>query len=287
MQNYLNLQERVLYSGVQSTDRTGTGTTRIFAPNRDLRFNLEHGFPAPSTKKLAFNAVAGELLWFANGCDTIGELKLFTFDDYASDKRTIWCANYEKQGAELGYKHGYCGPVYGVNWRNFGFIPSVRPGVDQLALLVDKIINEPAGRRHTVYTVDPATVHKAILPPCHDMFQCFVEDGKLSMDFHMRSTDVFLGLPFNIASYALLCHILASICGLEVGYLTCALGDVHIYDNHQEAVQEQLSRTPSGELPTLYMPNITHLDDLRGLRAKDFCLEGYNPQGPITAPMAA
>lgn len=186
MRNYLNLISTVKQTGKLSEDRTEIGTIRRFAINRDLRFDLSKTFPAPSTKKLAEKAVFGELLWFINGGTSIGELKQYTFGDSKSENKTIWCANYAKQGKELGYTDGYCGPVYGYNWRNFGAISGIREGVDQLQNLINSIKNNPEGRRHVVYTVDPATVNQAILPPCHDFFQCFVEDGKLSLDFHMR-----------------------------------------------------------------------------------------------------
>ena len=182
MHNYQRFQKDILQFGKNSSYRTGTGTRRVL--KRTLNFDLREGFPAVTTKRLAQKAVFGELLSFMNAGTSIGELKHYTFGNAESDKRTIWCANYEKQGKELGYTKGYCGPVYGFNWRNFGGLRG--PGVDQLQNLVNGINSDPTSRRHVVYTVDPATVHLAILPPCHDMFQCFVEDGYLDLEFHMR-----------------------------------------------------------------------------------------------------
>jgi thymidylate synthase len=281
MQNYIRLQQEVLLTGSHCEDRTGTGTTRKFAVHRDLKFDLRERFPAPTTKALAQKACFGELLWFINGCNTIGELKHYTFGDFNDPRRTIWCANYEKQGKELGYTDGYCGEVYGYNWRNFG------GKVDQLQKVIDTIKTNPTDRRLVVYTVNPAAENTPILPPCHDFFQFFVEDGYIDIDFHMRSTDVFLGLPFNIASYAALLQIVATICGLTARYVSCALGDTHIYHDHLEAVAEQLCRTPTNQDTRLILPGITSLEDLKHMTADDIRLVGYNPQPSIQAPMSA
>lgn len=253
----------------------------MFARNRDLRFDLRERFPAPTTKAFAKNACFGELLWFATGCNTIGWLKHFTFGDANSEKRTIWCANYEKQGKELGYKDGYCGDVYGVQWRNFGGL------VDQLQNVVDTIKTNPTDRRMCVYTTNPAAKNTPILPPCHDFFQFFVEDCYIDIDFHMRSVDTFLGLPFNIASYAALLVIIGKITGKTPRYVTCALGDTHIYNDHKDAVYQQMCRTPLDQPTRLIIPHITRLDDLMNWTAEDFVLEEYNPQDPIKARMSA
>lgn len=180
MENYQRLIQTVQQTGLPSDDRTGTGTKRRFAINRDLRFDLSERFPVPTTKAFARNACFGELLWFATGGTYIKELKQFTHGDAESSKGTIWCANYAKQGTELGYSGGFCGEVYGFNWRSFG------GKVDQLQNLVNNIKNDPTSRRLVVYTVNPAPNFAPILPPCHDRFQCFVENGKLSLDFTMR-----------------------------------------------------------------------------------------------------
>lgn len=281
MQNYIKLQHKVLLNGSQSNDRTGTGTTRVFAPNRDLKFDMRERFPVPTTKAFAKNACFGELLWFINGCRTTQSLKYYTHGDFNSEKRTIWCANYEKQGKEIGYTDGFCGDVYGYNWRSFG------GKVDQLQNVIDEIKTNPTSRRLVVYTVNPAAENTPILPPCHDFFQFFVEGEYLDIDFHMRSTDTFLGLPFNIASYAALLQIVATICNLTPRFVSCALGDTHIYNDHMEAVTEQLSRKPLEQSTRLVLPEIEDLEDLTVLTAEDFVLENYEPQKAIKAPMSA
>lgn len=281
MDNYLKLQQKLQQNGSNSKDRTGTGTRRAFAMSRDLLFDMRERFPVPTTKAFAKKACFGELLWFINGLSSIGALKYHTHGNPKSEKSTIWCANYEKQGKELGYKFGYCGEVYGVNWRNFG------GKVDQLQNVIDEIKVNPTSRRLVVYTVNPAAKDAPILPPCHDFFQFFVEDGYIDIDFHMRSVDVFLGLPFNIASYAALLQIIGDICNLTPRYVSCALGDTHIYNDHQSAVYEQMCRTPEEQETRLVLPKIDCLADLELLTAEDFKLINYSPQEAIKAPMSA
>lgn len=281
MRNYLDLIQDVRSFGKPSEDRTGTGTRRLFARNRDLRFDLRERFPVPTTKRFAQKACFGELLWFATGEDNIPMLKHFTFGDALSEKKTIWCPNYEKQGKELGYMGGYCGDVYGVQWRNFG------GKVDQLQNVIDKITNDPTDRRMVVYTTNPAAENTPILPPCHDFFQFFVDGDYVDLDFHMRSVDTFLGLPFNIASYAALLTIICKITNKIPRYVTCALGDTHIYSDHMDATYEQICRVPEDQNTRLVIPDINSLEELYNWTADDFVLENYEPQSAIKAPMSA
>lgn len=277
MKDYNDLVEKVLVEGKESLDRTGTGTYRIFGTN--LRFNLQSGFPAVTTKKLAWNSVVGELLWFIQGSTYLDRLKELTHGKGISDKWTIWTPNYNKQGKELGYVDGYCGPIYGKQWRNFG-------GVDQLAEVIERIKNNPTDRRLLVSAWNPEELHKMILPPCHYSFQFFVEDGKLSLMWNQRSVDCFLGLPFNIASYALLCHIVAQVCSLDVGELIFVGGDTHVYKDHVDKALMQVSREPYN-LPTLKMPKFKSLKELESFTAQDFELENYQHHPAIKANMSA
>lgn len=276
MQNYLELMQDVLDNGEEIDDRTGTGTLSVFG--RMLRWDLQKGFPAITTKKLAWKSVVGELLWFLEGSTNVHRLAQLTHGD--PNKRTIWHPNYEKQGKELGYEAGELGPVYGYQWRNFY-------GVDQIRNLLTQIHQDPFGRRHLVSAWNPADLHKMALPPCHYSFGVKItRDGKLNLFFTMRSNDVFLGLPFNIASYALLAHILAHLTGYEVGELVYFGSDVHIYKDHIEQCKEQLTREEF-PLPTLSMPHFTSLWDLTQYTSAAFVLEDYQSHGAISAKMSA
>jgi thymidylate synthase len=243
MNAYLDLLRHVREMGVRRMDRTGTGTLAVFG--WQLRFDLAQGFPAVTTKRLAFKSMAHELLWFLRGESNIGYLK--------EHKVTIWDEWADEQG-ELG-------PVYGVQWRRW---PTADGGsIDQIARLVEGLRNNPYSRRHVVSAWNPADLPKMRLEPCHVLFQLFVADGRLSCQLYQRSADLFLGVPFNIASYALLTHLLAQVCGLQVGDFVHTLGDAHLYLNHLEQVDEQLARAPY-PLPRLVVdPSVRELDDFR------------------------
>lgn len=275
MKQYLELMKSVMVFGNEKDDRTNVGTLSKFGTM--MRFDLSKGFPAVTTKRLAWRAVVGELLWFLRGSTNVEVLREITYGK-GSTKRTIWDDNFENQGKALGYEDGYLGPVYGKQWRNFG-------GVDQVSKLIHDLKNIPDSRRHIVCAWNPTELDKMALPPCHVLYQLDVYDGKLSLMWYQRSVDIFLGLPFNIASYALLTHILADICGLEVGELIFMGGDTHIYSNHVEQCKEQMNRVPR-KLPTLQMPKISDLSELYTLSVDDFKLIDYNPCATIKAPMA-
>lgn len=263
-------------------DRTGTGTWSKFGTM--LRFDLQKGFPAQTTKKLFWQGVVGELLWFMRGETNVNVLREITFGP-DSDRRTIWDANYEKQGKELGYTDGELGPVYGYQWRNFGD-NGFRSGVDQLKDVINQIKNNPESRRMIISAWNPFDIPFMALPPCHVLMQFIVENGKLSLRWDQRSCDVFLGLPFNIASYALMVHIIARICSLEVGELIFQGGDTHIYDDHVEQCKEVIRREPR-PLPNLYMPSeLKTLEDFLEAEVKDFILVNYTHHPAIKGKMA-
>ena len=270
-----------MLNGEDSTDRTGVGTRRVFG--RMLRFDLSKGFPALTTKKLAWSSVVAELLWFMSGSTNVNKLRELQYGE-GSSKRTIWDDNYENQGKGLGYRDGNLGPTYGHNWRYFG------GQVDQLQNVINALDRDvktgDRGRRHLVVAWDPASVHLAALPPCHYSFQFFISrDNKLSLMFNMRSTDIFLGLSFNIASYALLCHIVAQIIGVEVGELVYSGADCHIYHNHFDQVKEQLLNDEF-PLPTLEIPKFSTLEECLNYPVSDFKLLNYQSHKAIKAPMA-
>jgi thymidylate synthase len=268
-ETYNSLIRNILETGIPCSDRTGVGTTSIFGCQ--LRFDLQQGFPAITTKRLAWRALVGELLWFLEGSTDERRLAEITYNkdrSFLADKTTIWTANANKQGVELGYPNDdeqkELGPVYGVQWRKFRN-SKFDIGVDQIDNAIQLIKNEPNSRRIVVsawnpscipreedFTLGVANIKQNImaLPPCHYSFQFRVLDDRLYCIMNMRSTDVMLGLPFNIASYALLTHIIARECELEVGDLVISIGDAHIYNNHVEGAMETLSRTPY-ESPTL------------------------------------
>lgn len=278
MKQYLELLKDVFENGRVKTDRTGVGTKQVFG--RMIRFDLGEGFPATTTKRLAFNAVVGEFLWMIQGSTNVEHLRKLTHGE-GSSKRTIWDANFEAQGRALGYTDGYLGPVYGKQWRMFG---NVNP-VDQLQDVIDQIKNNPDSRRLLVVAWNPEDLNKMALPPCHYAYQFEVYNGKLSLMWNQRSLDMALGAPFDIASYALMVHVVASICDLEVGELIMSVADTHIYLNHLDGVAEQLKRVP-GDKPRLVMPEIKSLSDIRKFVASDFKLEGYFPQESIKFEMA-
>jgi thymidylate synthase len=252
-----------------------------------MRFNLQDGFPAVTTKRLAWKSVVGELLWFLEGSTDERRLAEITFEKPRNDlvdKTTIWTANADAQGKDLGYintthtKH--LGPVYGSQWRRFN-----GDGVDQIEWLISEIKTNPDSRRLILSAWNPNQISQMALPPCHTLAQFRVMNGRLSCQLYQRSADMFLGVPFNIASYSLLTHMLAQICELEVGEFVWTGGDCHIYMNHLEQVNEQVMRTPQ-DCPHLLMPAFNDIDELLITVPSDYKLINYNPMSSIKAPMA-
>ena len=291
MRTYLKALIDVMHSGEEKTDRTGTGTKSIFG--YQMRFDLTKGFPAVTTKRLAWKSVVGELLWFLEGSMNERRLAEITYGKDRSElteKRTIWTDNAENQGKELGYSDGMLGPVYGFQWRNFGgeiynSAPHLK-GTDQIEWLINEIKTNPDSRRLILSAWNPNQIDKMALPPCHTLAQFYVSNGKLSCQMYQRSADLFLGVPFNIASYALLTHIIAKITDLEVQDFVLTVGDAHIYNTHYDAVNEQLQRTPQ-ELPTLnIVKDFSSLEEALDLVVSDFQLDNYNPLSVIKAKMA-
>ena len=287
MKQYLDALQHIFDNGEEVTDRTGVGTKSVFG--YQMRFNLQEGFPAVTTKRLAWKSVVGELLWFLEGSTDERRLAELTHGEQRSelvDKTTIWTANADKQGVELGYinteltKH--LGPVYGAQWRNFN---GEHPKCDQITNIISEIKNNPDSRRIILSAWNPLQIKQMALPPCHTMAQFRVMNGKLSCQLYQRSADMFLGVPFNIASYSLLTHMLAHICELKVGEFVWTGGDCHIYMNHLEQVQEQLTRDER-KLPYLFMPPFCDLETLLNSKVSDYKLIGYDPMPSIKAPMA-
>ncbi|MDP4187733.1 MAG: thymidylate synthase [Bacteroidota bacterium] len=263
MRQYLDLLDHVIKHGVEKSDRTGTGTLSVFG--YQMRFNLQEGFPLLTTKKVHLKSIIYELLWFLNGDTNIKYLKdhgVSIWDEWADSK-------------------GELGPIYGYQWRSW---PTPEGGhIDQISKLVENIKNHPDSRRLLVSAWNPAEVDKMALPPCHVLFQFYVANNKLSCQLYQRSADIFLGVPFNIASYALLTKMLAQVTGLEAGDFVHTLGDAHIYLNHIEQVKLQLSRTPR-PLPAMKInPERKNIFDFC---YEDFKLENYNPYPGIKAPIA-
>lgn len=275
MKQYHDLLEDILNNGERKDDRTGVGTISVFA--RQLRFNLANGFPAITTKKLAWKAVVSELLWFIEGTGDERRLAEILYGRPDSGRSTIWTGNAQAAYWTPKAKYdGDLGRVYGVQWRDWR-------GVDQLSNLIDGIKKDPNGRRHIITAWNVDELDQMALPPCHVLAQFYVSNGKLSCHMYQRSVDVFLGLPFNIASYALLTHMIARVCDLDVGELIISTGDTHIYTNHVEQVKEQLSREEY-PLPTLWLnPNIKDID---GFSMETVDLDDYKSHGIIKAEMA-
>ena len=277
-----DLYSNILTFGESRFTRTGMVKS---VWDRKLSFDLSEGFPAVTSKKLAWRATVGEILFFLAGGKTLNTLKHYTFNDPFSDKWTIWTDD-----ATRWDKDGYLGNLYGAQWRDFGGI-GCGGGIDQIQNLIYRLKNEPERRDHIVMAWNPYDIENDLmaLKACHTHFQCYISaDYKLNLKFFMRSSDAFLGLPMNIASYALLTHLLAKWTGLEVGILSCDLGDVHIYGNHKDAVKEFINN-PEFEPCQLELPEGTDsLESTLNLTADDFMdsLVGYKSMGAIKAPLS-
>jgi thymidylate synthase len=263
MKQYLDLMQHVLDKGTQKHDRTGTGTISVFG--YQMRFNLEEGFPVVTTKKLHLRSIIHELIWFLKGETNIKYLK--------ENGVSIW--------DEWADENGELGPVYGYQWRSW---PT--PGgehIDQISQVIHQLKNNPDSRRIIVSAWNVADIEKMALPPCHSFFQFYVAEGKLSCQLYQRSADIFLGVPFNIASYALLTLMMAQVCDLKPGDFVHTLGDAHLYNNHIEQAKLQLSREPKA-LPQLKInPEVKEIFDFK---FEDFSLENYEPHPHIKAPVA-
>ena len=298
MKQYLDLLARIKNEGIVKTDRTGTGTKSVFG--HQMRFDLSEGFPLLTTKKVFLKGIIHELLWFLNGDTNIKYLvdngvhiwdnDAYRYYNELCVKEGVLPVTMEEflraaqEGIDSpieGYKFGDLNHVYGYQWRSWP-----RPNgeaIDQIQQAVDLITKNPDSRRIIVSAWNVADVEKMALPPCHSLFQFYVADGKLSCMLYQRSADTFLGVPFNIASYALLTMMMAQVCGLEAGEFVHTLGDTHLYLNHFEQVDEQLSRTPRA-LPKMKInPNVKSIFDFK---YEDFELEGYDPYPTIKAPMS-
>lgn len=263
MQQYHDLLNHVLAHGHVKTDRTGTGTVSVFG--YQMRFDLAEGFPLLTTKKVHLKSIIHELLWFLQGSTNIAYLK--------ENGVSIW--------DEWADEQGNLGPVYGYQWRNWPKPDGTH--IDQITQVINQIKKTPDSRRLIVSAWNVADVERMKLPPCHAFFQFYVADGKLSCQLYQRSADIFLGVPFNIASYALLTMMVAQVCDLELGDFVHTLGDAHIYSNHMEQVKEQLSRAPRA-LPSMRINPA--VKDIFSFKFEDFTLENYDPYPAIKAPVA-
>jgi thymidylate synthase len=298
-QQYLDALKYVLENGTNKSDRTGTGTISVFGMQQ--RYNLQHGFPAVTTKKLAWKSVVSELLWFIEGSGDENRLREILHGSKHTEKTTIWSANatapywtnrYKKFPPRGPQFEGDLGRVYGVQWRHWRTSEKklndnnndiVNVEVDQLSELIKGIKADPHGRRHILSAWNPGELQDMALPPCHCFAQFYVADDKLSCQMYQRSCDMFLGVPFNIASYSLLTHLVAQVCNLDVGEFVHVLGDAHIYLNHVEQVKEQLSREPL-PAPQLWLnPDINDIDKFT---MADIQLDNYQSHGAIKADMA-
>lgn len=303
MKQYHEALQQVLDNGSQKQDRTGVGTISLFGMQQ--RYDLSRGFPAVTTKKLAWKSVVSELLWFIEGSGDEKRLREILHGSRDSEKSTIWTANATAPYWKPKSKYeGDLGRVYGVQWRHWRTIRDVKAGsfkdefgtyyringgtqiveVDQLQQLIEGIKKDPHGRRHILSAWNPGELEAMALPPCHTFAQFYVSaDNRLSCQMYQRSCDMFLGVPFNIASYSLLTHLIAQVCNLDVGEFVHVLGDAHIYLNHVEQVKEQLQREPF-PAPTLWLnPDIK---DITKFTMSDIRLDGYESHGPIKAEMA-
>jgi thymidylate synthase len=263
MVQYLELLDHILKNGVEKTDRTGTGTISVFG--HQMRFDLEKGFPLLTTKKLHLKSILYELLWFLNGETNVKSLN--------ANGVTIW-DEWAKPDGELG-------PIYGYQWRSWPAADGRH--IDQITQVVKSLTQSPDSRRHLVCAWNVGDIDKMALPPCHVLFQFYVANGKLSCQLYQRSADVFLGVPFNIASYALLTMMMAQVCGLKPGEFVHTLGDTHIYLNHIEQVKLQLTREPRPIPKMIINPDVKSIFDFK---FEDFKLEGYDPHPHIKGAIA-
>lgn len=309
MRQYLDLLQDVLDNGTERDDRTGVGTIATFG--RQIRFNMQDGFPAVTTKALAWKAVVSELLWFLEGSTNEHRLAEIKNDNKPYDqltykeKHTIWTDNFDKQGRDLGYTDGELGCIYGSQWRNFVSAIKIRDRlrgsdflynvyyqsheVDQIADVIEQIKTNPTSRRLLVSAWNAGVIDQMALPPCHYSFQFYVDGDKLSLMWNQRSVDCGTGLPFNIASYALLLHIVARITNKIAYELIGNLGDTHIYKNHIDNVKIQIQRVPH-KLPQLELPanaDYSNIDSfLKSVKTSDFKLLNYEHDAPLKYPMA-
>jgi thymidylate synthase len=287
MKQYLDGLKYIMDHGKDREDRTGVGTRGVFG--YQMRFDLRDTFPAVTTKKLAWRSVVSELLWFLEGSTDERRLAEIHYEKPREElvgKTTIWTANADKQGRDLGYKNTdtvkELGPVYGHQWRTW----DAQLGyVDQIANVLEGLHYDPSGRRHIVSAWNADRVDVMALPPCHTLFQFHVQDSELSCQLYQRSADMFLGVPFNIASYSLLTHMFAQLLDLKVGDFVWTGGDCHIYKNHFDAVEEQLKRQPF-KGPTLMMPEFATLNELINTKPTDYVLLDYQYHETIKATMA-
>ena len=263
MNTYLELMAHVLENGADKSDRTGTGTRSVFG--YQMRFDLREGFPAVTTKKLHFKSIIHELLWFLKGSTNVAYLQ--------EHGVRIW--------NEWADENGELGPIYGHQWRSW---PSADGGhIDQLRAVIESIKNNPDSRRHIVSAWNVSQISQMALPPCHILFQFYVADGRLSCQLYQRSADIFLGVPFNIASYALLTQMIAQVCGLEPGDFVHTLGDAHLYRNHFDQAREQLGRTPYALAQLRLNPQVRDID---AFTYEDIEIAGYQSHPRISAPIA-
>lgn len=312
MKQYLDLLQDILANGTEREDRTGVGTIATFG--RQIRFNMADGFPAVTTKSLAWRSVVSELLWFLEGSTNEHRLAEIKNDNkpYAEltekERKTIWTANYENQGKALGYTDGEMGRIYSAQYRGFRGVKEIKDPmynqdgsihgynvyydtvvVDQVSDVIEQIKNNPNSRRLVVSAWNPVDLNNCVLPPCHILYQFDVDGDKLSLMWVQRSVDCGTGLPFNIASYALLLHIVARMTGKIPYELIGSLGNTHIYKNHIEQAKEQLSRTPH-KLPQLELPanaDYSNIDSfLKSVKTSDFKLLNYEHDAPLKYPMA-
>ena len=302
MQTYLNALKQVLETGTTRDDRTGTGTISLFGMQQ--RYDLSQGFPAVTTKRLAWKSVVSELLWFIEGSGDEKRLREILHGSADSSKKTIWTDNATAPyWVKKARYPGDLGRVYGVQWRHWRTVREVKAGsfnddfgtyysmqggvqqieVDQLKDLIAGIKRDPHGRRHILSAWNPGELEAMALPPCHCFAQFYVADGRLSCQMYQRSCDMFLGVPFNIASYSLLTHMIAQVCGLEVGEFVHVLGDAHIYLNHVDQVKEQLTREPLPAPTLLLSPGI---EDITKFTMDDIVLHNYQSHDAIKAEMA-
>jgi thymidylate synthase len=293
VQNYNQLCSKILLEGIQSNDRTGVGTLSMFG--EQLRFNLADGFPAVTTKKLAWKSMVSELLWFIEGSGDERRLAEIQYGTRDVSKKTIWTANANASYWLPNSRYsGDLGRVYGVQWRHWRYVkdteqvwkPSLNKvdykEIDQLADLIEGLKKDPTGRRHILTAWNPGELSEMALPPCHMFAQFYIRNNVLSCQMYQRSADIFLGVPFNIASYALLTHLIAKTIKAQVGELILTFGDVHIYNNHVEQVMEQISRKPY-PLPHI---DLSDVKDIWSAQLDDIRLMNYEHHPAITAEMA-